>query len=229
MERKSKPRRKGRNPFRRPVPFYKKKYSIEDIAVSAYQGVKQIKKLINTEVKQLDTVVSNSPDNSTVDATFVTSLVSVAQGDSFNERSGISIRPQRLRILGHFTKHTTPVETALRVLIVKDKQQVAGTPPSTSNILNTGSGFLVNAAPNSTNQQYGNTRFKILSDQRLIASTSYPTVLYNVDLNLSGHVTYYTTTGASVQSSGLYLVAMSDQATNVPTFAWTAEFTYTDD
>ncbi len=233
MERKQRPvrsRKTTRRPFRASnIPFWKKKYSVEDIAVTAYEGVKQIKRLINTEVKQLNTVVSNSPDNSTFNTTFVSSLVGVAQGDGYNERSGVSLRPQKIVLLGHFTKHSSATETVLRVLIVKDKQQAAGVVPSTSDVLDTSSGFSVNAAFQPITQQVNNTRFKILHDQRFVASTSYPTVALSIELPVSGHVTYYNTGATNIQSSGIYLIATSDQSLNTPTFAWTSAFYFTDD
>ncbi len=206
------------------TPFWRKKYSVEDIARVAYTGVQQLRQLVNTEFKLIDTYVSNSPNNSTVDNTFVSSLCDIAEGDTESTRSGLSIKLQQLTIRGHLVKHATPTETVVRVLVIKDMRQTPSTRPATSTILETATGYLVN---NMLNWSYSG-RFKVLADIRLITTTDTPVALFELDIPLKGHITYSGATSATYESNGHFLVAMSDQSTNVPSLTWSSRLTFTD-
>jgi hypothetical protein len=206
------------------TPFWKKKYSVEDIARTAYQGVQQLRQLVNTEFKHIDTYVSNSPDNSTVDTTFVSSVCDSAEGDTEVARSGLSIKAQTFVLSGQVVKHTSATETVVRIMLIKDLRQTASTRPSTSTVLETSSGFLVN---NMLNWQYAG-RFKVLADIRVVTSTDKPVGVFGINLPLKGHITYSGATSTAYQSNGHFVVAASDQNTNVPTVTWSSRLTFTD-
>lgn len=230
MERKSKqlvrPRRGPRRVGKLNTPFWRKKYSVEDIARTAYQGVQQIRRLINVEVKAVDTYVSNSPDNSTVNTTFVSALSSIAQGDSYNNRDGLSVKYQKLHVSGHFVSTFTAInESVVRILIVKDLEQVGSTVPSTSDIIETASGFLVNNPLNILNMG----RFKIIDDFRLSVSFQGNAIaLFDREYVLKGHCHFSGSSATTWTKDGIYLVAMSDQSSELPTLTWSARVTYTD-
>ncbi len=224
---KRRPRVKGQGKFN--TPFWKKKYSVEDIARTAYQGVQQIRRMINTEFKALDIYVSNSPNNSTFTDTFVTHLSAIDQGDTQSERSGLSVRPQHLRIRGHVVMNVAATNTCVRIIVFKDKQQVADTKPPTSSVLETATGFVVNNNYNYISNQENSTRFKILADIRVVVSTQNPLALFDLDIPLRGHITFNAPVNSDIQKDGHFLLACSDQSTNTPTVTWSSRLVFTDD
>jgi len=207
------------------TPFWKKKYSVEDIARASYQGVQQLRRLVNVEEKFQDIYVSNSPNNSTYTNTFVSHLSAIAQGDTVSSREGNSVKPLKLQIKGHVVMNASATYTTVRLIVVKDMRQEADVIPATSTIINTASGFVVN---NPYNRDSDDARFKHLADVRLITSTDNPLALFEIDVPLRGHIRWNGTLGSDIEANGHYLCAVSDQNTNLPTVTWSSRLTYVD-
>lgn len=197
--------------------------NLTKLAESAYWGVQRLSRLVNVEVKKFDAVVaSGTAVNSTGSAY---PLHEIAQGDTDQTRDGNSIKPLSNLLSIQLANNATAVNTRLRVLLVKDLQQIADTTPAVSDVLDGSVASFVDAPLN--NLAVG--RFKILKDRTFTLTTvSAPVINFKWYTKLYGHIRYNGTASTDVQKGGLYLLFVSDQATNTPTMGFNTRLSFTD-
>lgn len=200
-----------RNFRRRPTAWYNKKYSAIQIAKKAARGVWYLKGLVNSEKFKHDIQASSNPAYSGT----LSSLVAINQGDGDGQRTGNSIFVRSVSMKGSVEWNSTQsVPQRLRMMLVIDKQQVGDTIPSPSDVLDTtGTSF----APYSMLNDTTVGRFTILKSRMYNVSSEKPVVDFNWNINLRHHVRYNGTTSSDIQKGGLYLLLISDAATNGPT------------
>ncbi len=204
--------------------------------VKAYEMAKQLVRLINVEEKRFEadgssgTVVTTTP--------IVHNLSNVAQGADYYQRTGDSVRPLYLDLRFTVLSNAATQHNSLRIMIVQDKEN-QGTDPTMGLVLQGVTDPLV-ALPNALYQQ----RFKYLFDDVIElnndtslassgTSTTYNVKRSNVQqhrFKLSGHILYDDTAGADASNleGALFLMAVSRDATNGPTLAYTTRLTFTD-
>jgi hypothetical protein len=116
----------------------------------------------------------------------------------------------------------------VRVIVFRDLDGY-GTAPGGSDLLqNTGSAI----APLSPKTYLNTDRFSILYDRlETIDNTGPKTLCDMITMPHEGHVKYLgTTASASANGKGsVYILFVSDESTNTPTFAYQARVYFTDD
>lgn len=212
--------RRKRNPRKRrkAVSWYNKKYSTMDIAYKAFKGVKAIKKLINVEKFIWDdggtTALSTTP--------YVFNVQQIGTGDTYESRTGLSIKPQYLKVHMQIFPNTTATNNFYRIVVVRDNQQVSDTAPAWTDVF---SGSTTYAFRNHTTMD----RFNVLMDKILSSApaTAKPIMLQE-HLSLHGHIKYNGTASTDVQKGGLYLMYLGNQGTDTSNVIFSTRLVYTD-
>lgn len=196
-----------------------------DLASRTWKGLNEIRKFINIEEKYLDFSGSQTPDQNGT-----TNCVSqIAQGTTMNTRIGNSIRVQRLTVRGRVAVSSAVTTfSVVRVAIIRDMEG-QGSAPTCADMFET---VGTSAAPRQPLDWLNRKRFAVLYDSLLTvapASGCAREFFYNVEL--AKHVLYRGTTAGSASDGegSIYIVSLSDEATNTPTVAFTSRITYTDD
>lgn len=193
--------------------------NVGDVARAAYNGVVAIKKLINVEHHKHDTNVTGSQISNT-GAIF--SLTDVAQGDGQGERSGDSILCQSMFSRTTVTISPSAVTTCLRYIIFQDKQQISDSEPAVTDVLQTASCL-------SPLNEITVGRFKILHDTLYTVQDNGVAIRFTkMFKELNTHVRFNGSAGSDHQKNTIYLLALSDQATNKPILASHIRLNYTD-
>lgn len=210
-----------RRSFRRKAiaPRVPKEITWGQFATKAWSGVQQIRKLINVEEHRVDTSVATTIDN----AGSVTHLTGVANGDTASTRTGSSILLKGLHMRFALISHASAATTVIRILVIKDKQQVADTTPTVTGVLNSAD-VVSHVVPDFTE------RFTILRDMtHTLDLVGSPIKTFDFKLPLTGtHVRYNGTATTDVQQNGIYLLLLSNQSTNVPTISSIHRLTFYD-
>lgn len=192
-------------------------------AVLAYKMAQRLRRLVNVEVKKFDQTIAVGT-NVTSGGT-VYSCCDMAQGDTDQTRDGNSIKPLGCKFQLRLANNATAVNTAVRVMVIRDLQQVADTAPTVSDVLDT-SIVGAYAAP-LNNATVG--RYKVLSDKlyslNTVAKPQMDLMWYQ---KLNGHIRYNGSAASDIQKNGLYMLIVSDQATNYPTFGFNTRLHFTD-
>jgi len=214
-------RRRGRPAW---LSFIRSKKAVSNtgsLAYMAWKGVKRLKRLVNVEKKKFDQTI-----DTTVSTTgSVLPLSNVAQGDTDQTRDGNSIKPLYLFGRARMTLYPSGGDTSLRVILLRDTQQTADTTPVIGDILDGSFALDFTLCP-LNNESVG--RYTILSDRTYTMYTDKPILTTILRVRLGGHIRFNGVNGTDIQKNGLYLLLVSNQATEVPTFQWAPRLTYTD-
>lgn len=188
------------------------------LAKASYVGVKYIKGLVNSEMLHTQ---GNATSNISSTGTVV-HLSSIAQGDTSSGRTGNSILSRNLLLRIAIANNVSAVNTFHRVMLVWDTQQIGDTSPTISDILESVS-YLSPLATATVG------RFKILYTKTFSTNTVNNTnKIIDKYFNFNKHIRYNGTAGADIQKNGLYLVMLSDQAINTPTYFYQYKLGYHD-
>lgn len=178
----------------------------------AIKGVNLMKNLINTEVKYIDTTVQNGATVTTTSN--ATPITAVAQGSSDITRNGNSILIKYIVVRWQVFVNATAGDNTLRMIVFIDKDNAKGTAPTNAEL------FSQNGALGFTN--INNTdRFAILRDVQIDVNATGDKMksghFYHDCSRL--HVKYDGTdaTQGSCAENHIYVLFVSDQATNGPT------------
>jgi len=200
------------------VGFFNKKFSVSDMAASAWNGVKYIKTLINVEKH----IHIRGEASTVTQAGNVYNLCAIAQGDGVGQRTGLSILCRSLTFRIHFVHNMTATRNMIRYMIVQDTQQVADTNPGVLDILESDwqSGLNRNTMG----------RFKILRNAFVNVSTNAnPQVFHDEFIDLTGqHIRYNGPNSGDVTKDGIYLVILGDNGTSLPSFSYNSRLHYYD-
>lgn len=193
---------------------YKKKWydrtSVGDMARTAISGVNYLKSLVNVEGHKHDTNLSASVSSSGT----VQCLTTIAQGDTYQTRTGNSILLSSLLHRCNYLVHGTATNTLVREIVFMDLQQVADTNVTVADVLET---VDVLSALN------GNTagRFKVLGDTTIkLNQKSETNFIKQRFWNFHGqnyHCRYNGTASSDIQKGHIYVLLLSNEATNTPT------------
>lgn len=196
-----------------------------DLASRTWKGLNEIRKFINIEEKYSDINSSQSPDQNGA----VTCLSQLAQGTTMNTRVGNSVRCQHFSVRGRVAVNASVTTfSVVRVVVIRDMEG-QGTPPVASDIFET---VGTSAAPRQPLDWLNRKRFSLLYDTFLtVAPASGCAREFFFTVELAKHVLYRGTTAASASDGegSIYIVSLSDEATNTPTVSYSSRMTYTDD
>jgi len=180
-----------------------------DVAKAAWQGVKYIRGLVNSEMLKVD----SNPTLSGVQSR-ITLLNGMSQGDGANTRSGNSILVRNITIKGFMEINGAVTgNTRIMIALVQDSQQISDTLPTVGDI------FASATNPYSLLNTGNLGRFKVLKrwhynltpvagGQNVKALEYYKSVYF--------HTRYNGASTTDIQKNGLYLVYITSENTNHP-------------
>lgn len=190
-------------------------------------GLNEIRKLINIETKFVDKAQTSTAISTTAT---VFAISQTAQGLDVSNRVGDSIKLQHITVRGRVNVSTAASNSLVRIMVIRDLDGY-GTAPVSADILQDSATVSSCLSPiNYLNRE----RFSVLYDelvelQGIVQGTAG--MPFYFDSAHAGHVLYLgtTATAASNGKGSLYVVALSDEATNTPSIAFYSRVTYTDD
>lgn len=195
--------------------------SYPEIGRKIWNDVRWLKSVVNVE-KKYNTVAASTTSSTT--AAFVL-LNGIAPGDAGTSRDGQSIKMSSILLRYILSIHATPTTTFHRVILFVDSQ-ANGVVPAIADILQATTSVISPLVIGNAN------RFTILRDINVTLSQSGPAAAtIKVFKKLDLHTKYNTGTAgtvADINTNSLYFLHMSDQATDVPTFAYTARLRWID-
>lgn len=190
------------------------------LAYSSYKLGKRLARLVNVEKKIHESYINNVPVPNTgarysiwgSEGTVMNAQSSatgyLAQGDSYAQRDGISIKPMSIRVVGNIVMNTSATTTSVRVILVK-KDATNATAPLITDYLNSADVF----ALKNWDERF---RFQTLYDKTwtMTAGQSSNNIAFDFFVKLTGHVGFTQGTHTCEQG-GLYLMLLSDEPPSV--------------
>ncbi len=148
----------------------------------------------------------------------------IAQGDDRDERDGNKITPFRLTIRFNWLGQAASTAEVYRLIVFQDRQQVVATTPTVAQVLQS------SGALSLYNEDFLK-RWKILYDNMWTGANDA-----NIRLSFIGLITirgllpiiYATGTGTDVTKNGLYVLAITNVASNAPTLVYSSRLFYYD-
>lgn len=198
---------------RRNYTRYKKRMpqrvSYWSTAKQLWKDVTYLKSLINTEFKYKDTsansAISTSPNFQLLNG--------LARGDDSTDRDGRQVRIKSLQSNFLFTQHASATSTIVRCIFFIDKDANGATP----NMTDVFEAATINAPRELDNRK----RFVILKDWTVTLTSSGQTIKrQKVFKNLDMKTVYDDSTAGDItdiSSNSLFLLLLSNEATNTPT------------
>ncbi len=210
---------------------------VANYGLKAWQLAKHLATLINVEEKVFD--VDGSGGTTITSTPTVVNLTNIAQGNDYFNRSGDSILGQSIEFRARLNSNAAQACSWIRILIVSDRLQ-RGADPVLGDVLQGGTNPSVQPYLEPQDQ-----RFDHLYDHLIHINT------VGVDLATGGtstayissripvpslfrkwnkHIKYQGTTAADGSNwiGGLYLMAVSGDATNGPNLSYTFRLRFTD-
>lgn len=217
-------RRTSRSYKRRPrrrVSWYNRKYSTLQLAKKAWYATKYLKGLVNSEMFHKNNTFTLGAAQSQI-----WSMVNVAIGDDDASRTGNSILLRNLYVRGTIEINSAVTgDTRVTCMLVKDKQQIADSSPSISDIV-------TSATDPDTLLATGTLgRFKIMWRKTYIltpASGGRNALSLNKYWKIYDHVRYNGPLGTDTQKNGYYLVVISSENVNYPSVRFNTRTGYHD-
>lgn len=225
---RNKRRNSGRSkPSRKPDAVGQYASDAWSLAKRTAVGLNEIRKLINIETKFLD-VVQVSTNIGTTASVF--SISSIAQGLTSTTRVGDSLRIQHIEVKGRINVNPLASNSLARVLIFRDLDGY-GTAPTGADVLELDAAV---SAPLSPYKFRNLQRFSVLYDELFeVQGTVQGTagIPFAFDSSHQGHILYLGTAAAAASNGkgSLYVLCVSDEATNTASLAFYSRFTFTDD
>ena len=187
----------------------------------AYSGVKYLRGLVNVEKHAHELTFTATPDSST--GSFQC-LNLIAQGDSEGQRTGDKIMMKQIHANMRLSINSAATHSVIRVILFLFKQPQGATPTAT---------FVLAAANHLAPYNHDNAGlYTVLYDKQFPMSISgaqekvvqFTRKFYTLHEQFDG-------TGATVadiQTNSLWLFVISDESTNVPSFATRTQLLYVD-
>ncbi len=211
----------GRRNRRKQVRGRRRGGRLTGAAIASWAAAGAYKYLFNTEDKYVDSTSTMTPSN--VGTTLL--LNGLTQGTDVSTRIGDSIRAVGLQMMLGITINNAATTTFIRLLLFWDNQCDGSAPGFSTNLL-------MSASYNALYNPDYSRRFRVIMD-RTVDLDANSDQIQNVSrtFRLGRHVRFglgNTGTIADIATGSLYFVAISDQATNTPTIAYSFRFMYID-
>jgi hypothetical protein len=165
--------------------------------------VKALKTMINVEKKHYDKNLAQAPDTTGG----LSHLTSIPQGDDYDEREGRSVRLKSMFVRGDVLMHASATSTICRVIWFQWNDDTA---PTVTDILE-------NANVHSPLNLDKSTKSRILRDRTFNLTTDSPQKMCKLYVRRNNHCKFDGITGADYERGSLWVMYISDQATNTPT------------
>lgn len=194
------------------------RYKVADMAYQAYRGVSYLKGLVNAELHHYENTTSGTAISSTG---HITNLTPISVGDNNSNRTGNSVLSKYLFGRMEFGKSSSASQTFIRIIIFCDQQQVADTAPAVADVLSSASTL-------SPLNSFQVGRFKILKDMVIRLDSNNTTYNEKINIKLPFHTKFNGTSGTDVQKNGVYILAISNEATNTPSYSYNLRYSFYD-
>lgn len=191
-------------------------FSVASLASKAWAGVKMLKGLINVEKKFFDTSNSASISNSGI----IYPLSQIAVGDTYNTREGNSIKAVSDLIRLSANLNTSAEATYLRLLIFLDTEN-QGSNPGVTDVLESAN-YL------SPLNHVNGARFTVLKDRMLVLDKTINARMFHEFMKCAFHVRWSGSNGTDTKENHMYLLLITDQATNTPVVSWNNRLRFID-
>lgn len=182
----------------------------------ALAKVKKLAKSLKPEVKVFD--AGASPNVSTTGS--VTDLCIPSQGDTYINRSGIKINPKSLLLRAHLVQSTVAVNTTVRVILFRGMRE-GGTAFAVTDILQ-------QATMDSPLVWLTRDRFTLISDRCYTLNDTNNTSIMVINRHSLKKALTFNGNSTTIQDGGVYMLLLSNEATNTPLFDWYTRVTFTD-
>lgn len=203
------------------------RYRSKGLATKKY--VKSALRPLRQELKYFDTGdVTTQPTN----AGAIVSLSSIVQGDTDVDRDGnqVKVRKLLMRIYAVQADATITGPTRIRMMVFIDKQS-NNVPPAVTDVLET-------ASPQSPMNLDFRLRFKVLYDKVIVlggtaasitgGTSSLPAAKFlTVRKMLGNRKLVFPAATNEANTNNIYLLLLSDQATDVPDVIWNSRIRFT--
>ncbi len=190
----------------------------------ASQAMTRVRKLERkAEVKVFDVNLNNT---ATVGAgVVINTMAEVVQGDAINQRDGLQISPFFLKVNFQWRGVAASVFDVYRVLIFRDKRQVASSTPALLDVLN-------EDAPLSRLANANRRRWKILYDEIFTSHNDANIVLSFVrvlKIKLTLKMLFSGAGGGTRTTNGLFMIIVTNRlTTDRPLFRFDSRIFYND-
>lgn len=202
--------------------FRKKKNPAKAVKEWELQKVqKSIKKLIPKPERKYNDQADNPPGTIVTTTGSVTHLSPLLHGTTDTTRIGDRVTYRSLLFRMFVTPNSTAGINYLRAVIVRDKQANASA-PTMAQVFQTASIVL-----SPLNDDFSE-RFKVLYDRLFTVDTDATGAQVEKIYRKFKFVTEYDDTAAIPNTNSVYLLLLSDQATNGPSVAFWSRLRYTD-
>jgi len=188
-------------------------------AMVAARNIRYIRGLVNSELFKHDIPTTTVTVNNTTGQ--VIHLSGMTQADTEAGRTGNSILAKSLNLKLDFVKNAASPITFIRCMIIIDTQQISDTAPTIAQLLDAASTL----SPLNSDTA---GRFKVLKNIQLNLHENKPCATVTVFKKMYHHIRYNGPFSTDIQKGGIYLVALSDQATNVPQMFYNSRLSYHD-
>lgn len=187
-------------------PAKPKRYEIADMAYKAYKEAMKLKRLINVEYKLFD--VADTTASSTT-ATLV-SLASIGQGDTNITREGNSILLKSINVKSTIQAHASATQSAVRYIVFRDNQGSVSDP--------TAAQLLEASTPNAHRNDANFQRFTVLHDKVYeLSNAGTGRKDINIYIPCNFHIYYRDATATNHLKNVVWLLHLSNEATNTVT------------
>jgi len=186
------------------------------LASKAWQGVKMLKDVVNTEYKYFDINETANVDYNG----YLPSLCTPTQGDGDQQRDGDRLKMQNLTFRGRLVRNTA--DCMVRVIIGIDKQVKVTTAADV--LESTGASTAGPISPKNYDKRF---QTKILYDRRFNLTADMPVRFVNINKAINTHE-QFTNGTTTMQSGRLFAIFISNINANVPSMQYYSRVTFTD-
>lgn len=154
----------------------------------------------------------------------ITSLCDIAQGSGRDERDGNRISPISLLVRWNWLGQAASTAEVYRIIIFRDKQQVLSTTPTVAQVLQS------NGALSLYNEDFL-SRWKILYDNMWSGANDANIRLSFIGvmrIKLTLPMIFAAVGDDTISKNGLYILAITNVASNAPTFVYSTRLSYYD-
>lgn len=188
------------------------------VAVKALAKANYIARICKPQIKRNDTAFAI---NTITNAGRIELMPQCPEGVSNNHRIGNNIRLVELQVRCQLFRNTSATTSFIRLLVIRDKQQVADSKMGIADILS-----VVQTTSPYNSATKG--RFSIVRDKVVDLDANHPGHSFSWKIKLNITQRYNGALSTDIQKNGFYFGMLSNQGTFFPTIEWIARMLYHD-
>ncbi len=186
-------------------------------AKKALKMVRKLKRETRLELKTKTLNVTTLFNNSGL----IQDIPRIAEGVGFSGRTGIQIRLIDLEFKAWFFRNAVANTTFVRFMVFVDRRQESDSKTGVTNVLEL-------ADPTSPINNLNRKRYRVLRDRFFVLIANRDASVMSMRIKLGFVQGYNGSATTDIEKNGVYLLILSNQATNQPTIHYSARLRYTD-